>query len=135
MAIAIAVLATTLTVSAQTPDVNRAANVVRILHDNMKNPDSFVLTGVFLKPNKGNNSPNICVSYRSQNSFGGMTPEWAAQLSGKGEFHNRLQVPDQNFNSELIAFGYCKASELQDITSQVEAVLGVVRVVSSIKAQ
>jgi hypothetical protein len=52
--------------------------MAQALHDNMRNPDSFKLSQVFIT-----HGGSICYEYRAQNGFGGMNVGHAAIVRGK----------------------------------------------------
>ena len=106
------------------PEVKRGAWLVRQIHDTARNPDSFVLTGVYIRPN--DNGPRICVSFRSQNPMVGMTDGLVLMVprNGKGE---NLFWAHSNFVADNWTRKNCQdTSGLIDITSDVDAALGIV---------
>jgi hypothetical protein len=76
----------------------------------MRDPDSFVLEAVYLKPNR-KNGPNICYYYRSRNGFGGMT-------KGVAVLKNNNRLTDLTDIAGGV-YGYCTPKKSIDITSQV----------------
>jgi hypothetical protein len=100
---------------AQSTDAAKAAQFVQVLHSEARNPDSFVLEAVALKPNK-KGDPNICVVFRAQNGFGGMTrEEWVLT-----KWNRPMQI-DPTVPEWVMP--QCKAKELVDITGEVQAIL------------
>jgi hypothetical protein len=76
----------------------RAANAVPALRASMKDPDSFVLEGVFIMFFKHDNGiPSFCYVYRAHNSYGGYSDSEVARLSIHGEL-TAFGKADDSFN-------------------------------------
>jgi hypothetical protein len=123
LALAGTVFAKTVILSKEFIDSNipRAANAVPVLRFFMKDPDSFVLEGAYLKaPNKRGIS-DVCFVFRSHNSFGGYSGSGTARLNSK-------DVVDEVFDGDMASsmFNPCSLileSKWVNITAQVEAAL------------
>jgi len=114
----------TTTTATPSPEVKRGAYLVQRLHDTSRNPDSFVLTGVYIRPNK--NGPRICVSFRSQNGLGAVMDGLALMVPRNGGGEN-LFLTNSNFVADSWTRKSCQnTSELVDITSDVDTALGIV---------
>jgi hypothetical protein len=117
--------------SASAQDVQHAAAVVAQLHDQMLDPASFVLDGVYVTkvtrlPNKHNLGQAVyCYAFRSHNTMGGYSAERAAE--DPGLFHGRLQIfqPDTNGNFPGYDTGWfapCKAKNIDHEITDVAAI-------------
>jgi len=104
--------------------VQRAADGAVTLRGMMKDPDSFVLEGVFLmRPNKHGIS-DVCYFYRSHNSYGGYGGTGEARLNSKDRVEV-IEKSDTAGGSIIDAINDpCKASrEARDITIPVKTIL------------
>ncbi len=68
------------------PEVAQAVRGSAVLHDQMRDPDSFVIEKVFTMTNQ-KGVDITCFEYRSRNGFGGMNRESALYTEYKGKPH------------------------------------------------
>jgi hypothetical protein len=84
----------------------------------MRDPDSFVLEAVYLKPNK-KVEPNICYQYRSKNGYGGYSSGLQVLTAGKNPRWLDAGPSGASWNDV-----YCSpANKLIDITGRVTSAL------------
>ena len=95
-------------------DLERAVGAVTSLKDTMRDPDSFVLEAVYLKPNN-KLPPNVCIQCRSRNGYGGMNREFWLLTSGKyGHFEEYSKLGTYKY-------GHCDIRKLVNVTDPVRA--------------
>jgi len=97
-------------------DIQRAITYAKVLQSSMRDPDSFVLEAVYLKPNK-KVEPNICYQYRAKNAYGGYAS--GLQILTAGKHPRWLDAGPSGASWNDV---YCRpADKLIDITKQVIA--------------
>ena len=102
----------------------RAAIIgARYLHDHMREPDSFQLGVVYLKPNRKNKPPNICFSYKGKNGFGGYSAGNAVQKPTKNGYSYPFD-PDEVHGEGMFYKVDCNPKHAIDITDRVKEGLG-----------
>jgi hypothetical protein len=102
----------------ENPDMQRAISYAKVLQSQMRDPDSFVLEAVYLKPNR-NVEPNICYQYRSKNGYGGYSSGLQVLTAGKNPRWLDAGPSGASWNDV-----YCRpANKLVDITNRVKTAL------------
>jgi len=91
----------------------------KYLYEHSREPDSFRLVIVYLKPNKGNHPPNICFRYTGKNGFGGYSAGQAVMKPTK-ETYSYPYDPDDIYGGEGFFRLDCNAKKAVDITDQVQ---------------
>jgi hypothetical protein len=95
-------------------DLDRAVGAVASLKNMMRDPDSFLLEAVYLKPNN-NLAPNVCIQCRSRNGYGGMNREFWLLTAGKyGHFEEYSKLGTYKY-------GHCDVRKLVNVTDPVKA--------------
>jgi hypothetical protein len=118
------ILMSTAVFAQQAPTTQHAAATVAHLHDEMLNPPTFVLDGVFVtKPDK-RGRVSVCYEYRSQNVSGGMSAgravEWGADHGKLSTYQAIREDNIQGYNAGWVA--PCKAKNFDhEITTDVAA--------------
>ena len=112
-----------------TPEmVHRAADAVPLLRSMMRDPDSFVLEGVYLRESThknekkhANDAPEFCFFFRSHNAYGGYGDTGEALMDEKGTLRIWSLEEQRHLYYEMMA---CTPKRrLADITTQVNEVL------------
>ena len=97
----------------------RAVSALPTLQASMKDPDSFVLEGVYLRALK-TGAFEFCYAYRSHNSYGGYSGTNVARLNSHGDIDSFAKA------SDISLFNFCTQdvwSHYLNITAYVNAVL------------
>ncbi len=103
--------------------VQRAASGIAVLRSAMKDPDSFVLEGVWLRPPNKQGISDVCYSYRAHNSYGGYSGTGTARLNSKGVIDSFGSSADDEMLQVLMACTPLAQSMSLNVTAQVNAVL------------
>ena len=95
---------------------NRAVNALPSLRAAMKDPNSFVLEGIYaMMPDRKKNISDICYVYRAHNSYGGYGDSGTMRLRNDGRLDESIFCSLSLIND--------KHSFWRDITAQVNALL------------
>ncbi len=106
-----------------TSGVQRAASGVPVLRSAMKDPDSFVLEGVYLRPPNKQGISDVCYSYRAHNSYGGYSGTGTARLNSKGAIDSFGSSSDDELKQALMPCSPLVQSMSLDVTAQVNAIV------------
>lgn len=103
------------------PDIQAAISGATYLHDHMREPDSFQLGVVYLKPNGKNHLPNICYTYKGKNGFGGYSAGQAVSKPRKGGYSIPID-PDEIHPGDFDKVD-CNPKKAIDITDRIKEAL------------
>ena len=103
--------------------VQRAVSGVPVLRSAMKDPDSFVLEGVWLRPPNKQGISDVCYSYRARNSYGGYAGTGTARLNSQGVIDSFGSSADDEMVQVLMACSSFDHPRSLNVTAQVNAIL------------